>query len=337
MSGITLNPYSAILIEKVNKLEKKVSEGQEKNPKGKIKRILEIMESIEQENAENLGKEKFMGLALHQWKIIRRGVLALGFLSATASAFASVLSTEAQNEMNCTVPEPVVATTTTAASFTLIACIAEFVFDCFASKKNEHFKLIKEKCANALLLKMFFQAYKEFIDSEEKNLSGCVEELKKTPEKTMHPKIRDRWLSLLIQALPENSSLKKKLIKQKELAEQIKNGKEIPVESNRAFQLESTMHSPSSSEEADSSLSEEEEVSSPFLDEEEAVTAAPRMGQLVTLDLLKEDYFRNFQGIQQELNFEVNELNYGGLWFDQKCQIFDSPPWKDTEIEMINS
>lgn len=328
MSSMTVHPFSeALLVLKVESLEKKISSGEQKNPKTKIERILTMMENIEKENGENLRKEKFLHLNLWQWQVLRRSVLALGFFSSMAGALASVLATEAQNEMNCIVPNSVIGTTTTAATLIFVAGLAEGIFECFASKRKKHFDELKEKSKNAHLLKMFFESYKEFIESQNGDLHGCVEEIKNAPEKAMSPAMKDRWLSLLIQALPAGSSLKKKLIEQKGLAEEIKNAQDdtSTVENISELPLQLSQDSASSSEDDRSS----------FLEEEEAVTAAQDTSPSKTpLDLLRENYLRNFQEIQEELKFEVNELNYDGLWFDQACRISDKPLVMDVALQM---
>lgn len=329
MASILLIPESH-LISRIEKLEKKIANGTVENPEKKIYKILNLMEKIEKDNAENLKQVKFLGLMPYHWKLIKQGILTLSFISTTASALAAVLATDAQNEMNCEVPDSVVGTTTAAASLILITGIFEWALECLGSKQKKHIRELKEKYGNALLLKMFFQSYKEFIASEKSNIDECVVNLKNMPEKAMPFSIRDRWMSLIIRLLPKDAPLKKKLMREKELAEIIKNAKDNSVVSNGSTAVKSSPNSSSANltDPALSSSSADDESS--FLSEDNAVTASSLNSGL---DAFRDEYLRTFTEIQTELGFPINELNYEGLWFDQKCQIFDIPP-NDILLEM---
>lgn len=195
----------------------------------RLQDLFGIVTEINQANDDFIRKHRYLGMTPKAWLRCGFGVTCLAGL-ATAANFASSISTNYyNNQLDCDYPEEVIGTNTSAASLLFVLWIAQSIFSGLNGKRESEESDLKEKMQGVQQLQQFFLAYNAFMNpanlestpDQRKRLDTCITNLNGLPEDQIPKEAKDRWVQVLIGALPEENTIRQRLSRQQEIAEKL--------------------------------------------------------------------------------------------------------------------
>lgn len=321
-----------------------------------IEKVVEKATIIEESQVKILKESKFLGLSPHVWKWINRGVSGFSLFSITVTAASSILTARYQNSVNCNQPDVVIGLSTTAAGLAFGSTLVSWIYSNLTEKKIEKLEPTERNLNHVRAIKMFLLAYLEFIKSSNDNAyNQCIDLLKNNESLELSKMARDRWVSAMIQILPDGHELKSLLTQQQELAEQ-KLTLQKELESKRILKLEEEnpiMGSPylDRRPSAVEAIEEEKDLPYSFSEDDPAFNDSPTYLQDRTttrlhhsdsrvpfneerddtadikkkLQVIEQKFTKNHEDLCKRLALDIKECNLKGLWFKESGEVSKVP------------
>lgn len=193
----------------------------------RIDRILAQVKLVREAQEKDIQEVTTWGLSPSAWKWIGSIASGVGMFSEFAAAGANTASAvESENRSSTTII--IISTTTSAVGLLALGLIAVYTYGQHKVDAQIQSKLntLKEQ----QMIATFLHSYKEFIaqhpnmqdsDPSTKKLKECIEKLKNIPPSCASQRDKDIWLSLLIDTLPDDHEIKKKLREQQKIVTQL--------------------------------------------------------------------------------------------------------------------
>lgn len=312
------------LQRQIDKLNNKISKGNQENIIARISQINEDIAILQAENDKEREAMKTLGLSPKTWKWGGAGATTFAVLADVGSLASNIPLTALVENTTVTI----IVTTSVTAGVGLIAAAVLGIFTYGQYKVDKRMDDFDQKVRQNELMSIFLNSYQTFMDhnpdaniahehlgDQVAELKQCVENLKNISNSTVPQQAKDHWLSAMIEKLPDENDLKKKLIEQQELA--------IEIEEKKTNPQELFFHD-ASSEQHD------------FLKTTRADQAADIAVNTMP-DPLREKYDANMKAFREEFGMDIQELHVNGykLKSDAKIKKIKNEPKKENKGSVV--